>query len=140
MEEYTLVDNNFENNNSSQDFLIVNPALPTGPAEQLFIAGASVFEITVFTPPIQRVTILGINLPEPNTFGPYDSYIATLTVQDSDDPLATLYLVPTEDRENWVGTTLLDFGGTLPNINVSVRPQSGFDRIGEVILEGHVFP
>ena len=136
-----MEDNILENNNNpSQDFIIVNPILPTGPAEQLFIAGASVFEITVFTPPIQRVTILGINLPEPNTFGPYDSYIATLTVPGSDEPLQTLYLVPTEDRQNWVASTLLDFGGTLPNINVQVRPQSGFDRIGEVILEGPVFP
>ncbi len=128
------------NNNTRQDFISTNPLLPTGPAEQLFIAGASVFEITIYIPPIQRVTILGINLPEPDTFGPYDSYVATLTVPDSLEPLATIFMVPTEDKQNWVATTLLDFGGTLPNIEVSISPQYGFDRIGDVILQGPVFP
>ncbi len=127
-------------NDRNQEFIVTHPLLPTGPAEQLFIAGASVFEITIFTPPLQRVTILGINLPEPDTFGPFDSYVATLTVPDELEPLATLTLKPTVDNENWVATTLLDFGGTLPpNINASVRPQLGTDRVGEVILQGTVF-
>lgn len=128
-----------ENNINNQDFIEVNPLLPTGPAKQLFIAGASVFEITIYTPPIQRVTILGINLPDPDTFGSYDSYVATLLVQGSLDPLAELYLQPTLDNQNWVASTTLDFGGTLPNIEVEIRPIS-YDRIGEVILKGQVFP
>ncbi|UMZ74065.1 hypothetical protein [Natranaerofaba carboxydovora] len=127
------------NNNENQPFISTNPLFPTGPAEKLFIAGASAFEITTFTPPVQRVTILGINLPEPDTFGPYDSYVATLTVPDSTSTLATLYLVPTEDSQNWVASTLLDFGGTLPFIDVSVRPQLGAQRIGEIVLQGQVF-
>lgn len=113
--------------------------LPTGPAKKLFIAGASVFEITVFTPPLQRVTILGINLPDPDTFGPFDSYAATLEVQGETEPLATLFLSPTGDNQNWAASTLLEFGGTLPNIYVTVRPTS-FNRIGPAILEGPVFP
>ncbi len=125
--------------NEEQDFIEVNALLPTGPAKELFIAGASVFEITEFTPPVQRVTILGINLPDPDTFGPYDSYTATLTIPGSDVPLSTLYLVPTGDNQNWVANTLLDFGGTIPNIDVTVRPVS-YDRMGEVILQGPLFP
>ncbi|KUO49816.1 MAG: hypothetical protein APF76_00805 [Desulfitibacter sp. BRH_c19] len=130
--------NNERQNN--QSFIVTHPLDATGPAEQLFIAGVSVFEITIFTPPVQRVTILGINLPAPGTFGPYDTYVAYLTIPDSIEPLATLPLIPTEDNLNWVATTLLDFGGTLPSINVSVRPQLGFDRIGDIILQGQVFP
>jgi len=129
-----------EETNVGQDFIVTNPLNPVGPAKQLFIAGVSVFEITPFTPPIQRVTILGINLPEPDTFGPYDRYVATLTVPGSLDPLATLILVPTEDNQNWIGTTFLDFGGTLPNINVSVRPESVSGQVGKIILQGPVFP
>lgn len=113
---------------------------PVGPAEQLFIAGASVFEITPFTPPVQRVTILGINLPEPDTFGPFDRYVAVLTAAGSPSPLAEVTLVPTLDSQNWAATVLLDFGGTLPEIEAVVRPQSGSDRIGEAILQGRVFP
>lgn len=127
------------NNSTNQNYIETNPLYPTGPAEQLFIAGASVFEITIFTPPIQRVAVLGINLPEPDTFGPYDSYAAVLMTSNSTEPLATLILKPTEDKQNWVATTLLDFGGTLPNINVSIRPQLNSDRIGNVILQGQVF-
>ena len=127
-------------NNGNQLFIVTNPLYPAGPAEQLFIAGASAFEITVFVPPIQRVTILGINLPEPNTFGPYDSYFAILSIPDTNETLATIPLIPTGDNQNWVGNILLDFAGTLPNINVAVRPQLGFERIGNVILEGQVFP
>jgi hypothetical protein len=126
-------------NHESQAFITTNPLLPAGPAAQLFIAGVSVFEITVFLPPLQRVTILGINLPEPDTFGPFDSYVASLTIPDAPGPLAVFPLVPTEDNQNWAATTLLNFGGTLPNINVSVRPQ-GFERTGDVILQGPVFP
>jgi len=129
-----------EENNAEQDFIVTNPLTPVGPAKLLFIAGASVFEITPFTPPIQRVTILGINLPEPDTFGPFDRYVATLTAAGSLDPLATLILVPTEDEQNWVATTFLDFGGTLPNINVAVRPESVSGQVGKVILQGPVFP
>ena len=130
---------NQNNNDTGQLFIETNPLDPTEHAEDLFIAGASVFEITTFTPPLQRVTILGINLPDPDTFGPYDSYVATLTVPDSLEPLATIPLIPTKDKENWVGTTLLEFGGTLPTIIAEVRPQLGSDRIGEVILQGQVF-
>lgn len=126
-------------NNESQDFIVTHPLYPTGPAEQLFVAGASVFEITAFVPPIQRVTILGINLPEPDTFGPYDSYVATLVTSNS-EPLATMFLIPTEDNQNWAASTLLDFGGTLPDIQVFIRPQLGFERVGNIILQGKVFP
>lgn len=133
-----MEENIIEDNIHSQEFSQVNALSPTGPAEELFILGASVFEITIFTPPVQRVTILGINLPDPDTFGPYDSYIATLTSPGSEIPLGTLFLVPTVDSQNWVASTLLEFGGTLPNIVVTIRP-IGNDRIGEVILKGDVF-
>lgn len=126
-------------NRQEQEGIVANPLTPTGPAAQLFMAGGSVFEITIFTPPLQRVTILGINLPEPDTFGPYDSYVATLEIPGAIEPLATLVLSPTVDNQNWVASTLLDFGGTLPTINVTVRPAS-FNQTGNVILEGAVFP
>lgn len=124
---------------NSKDFIVTNPLYPVGPAKELFIAGASVFEITEFLPPIQRVTILGINLPDPDTFGPYSSYWATLAIPKTPGTLATFPLVRTEDGQNWVGTTLLDFGGTLPPIQVVVRPQLGEEQIGAVILQGKVF-
>lgn len=124
---------------NQEDFIVVNPLEPTGPARLLFIAGASVFEITALTPPLQRVTVLGINLPEPDTFGPFDSYVATLQVPGDLQPLATFTLFPTADNQNWAASTLLDFGGTLPPINVTVRPQLGTQRIGPVILAGPVF-
>ncbi len=129
-----------QNIQSDQDFITTNPLVPAGPAQQLFIAGASVFEITVFTPPIQRVTLLGINLPDPDTFGPFDSYVAVLTAVGSDQPLGTVVLRPTTDGQNWAATTFLDFGGTLPEINVEVRPQLGTERVGDAILQGRVFP
>lgn len=134
------MEENKRQNEVPESLIVTNPLSPTGPAGQLFIAGASVFEITIFTPPVQRVTILAINLPEPDTFGPYDSYVASLTIPDSLEPLATFPLLPTGDNQNWVGTTLLNFGGTLPTINASVRPQLGSDLIGDVILQGQVFP
>ena len=90
-------------------------------------------------PPIQCVTILGINLPDPGILGPFDSYTAVLTAVGSSVPLATVPLIPTADNKNWVATTFLQFGGTLPEIEVEVRPQSE-TRVGEAILEGRVFP
>ena len=125
--------------NMIKDFIEVNALLPAGAANELFIAGASVFEITDFVPPVQRVTILAINLPDPDTFGPYDSYVATLFIPGSLDELATMYLVPTNDNQNWVASTLLEFGGTLPNMKVEVKP-IGFEREGQVVLQGEVFP
>lgn len=124
----------------SLSFVEVNPLLPAGPAEQLFIAGASIFEITTFIPPIQRVTILAINLPEPNTFGPYESYVATITVAGTDEFVSELFLFPTDNKDNWVASAFLTFGGTLPPLEVAIRPVDYGDRIGEVILQGPVFP
>lgn len=125
--------------NGNQPFITTNPLNPVGPAANLFIAGASVFEITVFEPPLQRVTILGINLPDPDTFGPYDRYVATLFAgNNTTDTIATIQLIPTLDQENWVGTTILEFGGTLFPIFVEIRPVSD-TRTGPVILQGQVF-
>lgn len=134
-----MEDNKIETN-QGLSFVEVKALIPTGPAEQLFIAGASVFEITTFIPPIQRVTILGINLPDPGTFGPYESYVATISVAETEDFVAELYLMPTNDKENWVASTFLKFGGTLPNLEVAIRPVDYGDRIGEVILQGPIFP
>ncbi|MHB1419900.1 MAG: hypothetical protein ACYCX4_10020 [Bacillota bacterium] len=121
-------------------FTTTNPLTPVGPAADLFIAGASIFEITDFEPPLQRVTIVGINLPDPDTFGPFDIYVATLEVPGNiPDIIAKIILKPTADKSVWAGTTNLTFGGTLPTLNVTVRPQQNNTRIGPVILQGPVF-
>lgn len=126
--------------NKQHSFTTTNPLTPMGPAKQLFVAGASVFEITDFTPPLQRVTILAINLPDPGVFGPFDMYVALLSVAGEENaPLAEIVLEPTIDRLNWVGTVFLEFGGTIPPLVVAVRPQMGDNRIGPVIMEGSVF-
>lgn len=120
-------------------FITTNALAPVGPAEQLFIAGASVFEITVFEPPVQRVTIVGINLPEPGIFGPYNQYLATVESPGEPNSIAEIDLVPTLDRTIWAGSAQLTFGGTLPPMTVSVRPQLFGVRVGPVILQGTVF-
>ncbi len=122
-------------------FIIINPLIPVGPAEDLFIAGVSTFEITAFEPPLQRVTIVGINLPEPDVFGPFTDYLATLEVPTNGEveELTRFTLEPTFNTSIWGGTTLLEYGGTLFPINVTVRPISQ-TRVGPVILEGPVFP
>lgn len=124
--------------NRQLSFIETNPLLPVGPAADLFIAGASVFEITVFEPPLQRVTVVGINLPEPDTFGPYDAYLATLVIPgEPEEELTSFILEPTLDASIWAGLTFLDFGGTLFPINAIVRPIS-LERMGPIILEGPV--
>ena len=122
-------------------FIETNPLQPVGPAQDLFISGASIFEITNFEPPLQRVSVVGVNLPNPGIFGPFDSYVATLTIPvDGEEPqeLASFVLEPTFNEQIWGGSTLLDFGGTLPEINAAVRPQLDGERVGPVILEGPV--
>ena len=124
---------------NNMDFITTNSLEPTGPASELFIAGASVFEITPFLPPLQRVTILGINLPDQDTFGPYQYYVATIAPPDDpDNVIAAMFLEPTPDMQLWAATTFLEFSGTLPPMNVYVRPQLNDFRIGPVILQGPV--
>jgi len=134
-----LTEHNCNNNNDTNaGFATVLDVV--GPAAELFVAGISLFEITDFTPPLQRVTIVGINLPDPDTFGPFDQYVATLTVPDTvPQVLDTFPLEPTVSAAGWVGVTFLTFGGTLPMIEVAVRPQSFDDRVGPVILQGIIF-
>lgn len=121
-------------------FITTNPLIPTGPAAHLFVAGAAVFEITVFEPPIQRVTLVGINLPPPGIFGPFSEYKATVLVSGDTATVAEFFLLPTIDSAVWAGTTLLDFGGTLPNLKAVVRPVLNGVRQGAVILKGTIFP
>lgn len=120
-------------------FVETNPLNATGPGKQLFIAGAAIFEITTFEPPVQRITVVGVNLPDPDTFGPFNQYVAIFEVPGDPAPLAELILQPTMDYQNWAASTLLFFGGTLPPINVSVRPRSYDGRIGPIILQGSAF-
>lgn len=118
-------------------FITTNPLYPVGPAADLFIAGASVFEITDFEPALQRVTIVGINLPEPDTFGPYQNYVAILiTADEAMEEIGRVFLEPTISQQVWAGVTFLDFGGTLFPINVQVRPVGDEGEVGPVILEG----
>lgn len=122
-------------------FITTNPLYPAGPAEELFIAGASVFEITNFQPPLQRITVIGINLPEPRTFGPYNNYLAVLVSGDEEvEELGGLFLNPTISREVWAGVTFLNFGGTFFPINIQIRPTGDEGQIGPVILEGPLIP
>lgn len=125
---------------NGHSFVVTNPLTPVGPGEDLFIAGASIFEITDFDPPLQRVTVVGINLPPPDTFGPYDEYVATIS--PTDDPtqtILTLILRPTAGGAVWAGTGFLTFGGTLFPMTATVRPQQDTNRVGPAILEGPAF-
>lgn len=119
-------------------YVATQPLLPTGPAAQLFIAGAAVFEITIFEPPVQRVTIVSINLPPPGIFGPYAEYRASISAPGDPTPVVNIYLSPT-DGAVWAGSALLNFGGTLPRLEASVRPVMYGVRIGPVVLQGPVF-
>lgn len=123
-----------------QSFVETHPLTPVGPAAGLFISGVSVFEITVFTPPIQRVSVIGINLPDPGVFGPFTMYVATVSPTDNpEDVITQIILLPTPDRLFWAGTTFLTFGGTLFPMTVTVRPVQDETFIGPVILEGPLF-
>ncbi|MTI96286.1 MAG: hypothetical protein FH749_12555 [Firmicutes bacterium] len=119
-------------------FITTNVLEPVGPASQLFISGVSIFEITIFEPPLQRVTLVAINLPDPDTFGPFDQYVATLEIPGESAPQEEIVLLPTPDEAVWAGSTLLTFGGTLPTINAFIRPQLNGVRVGPVILQGRV--
>lgn len=122
-------------------FITTNPLVPVGPAADLFIAGVSVLEITDFEPPLQRVTVVGINLPDPDTFGPYANYVANLIVpNETMEEVGMVFLEPTFSQEVWAGVTFLNFGGTLFPIDVQVRPVGDEGQIGPVILEGPLIP
>lgn len=117
----------------------VNILEPVNAGAELFIAGMSLFELTVFEPPLQRVTVTGVNLPDPDTFGPFDQYSAEVMTADG-DPVATLILQPTSDQSVWAGTAFLDFGGTIPPLMTRVLPLTpGSYASDSPILEGPLF-
>lgn len=128
-----------EQQEDGHSFIETGALIATGPAEQLFIAGISGFEITDFEPPLQRVTIVGINLPDPEVFGPYDAYEAVIL--DPEQGVVTQFqLFPVPDQRIWAGTTFLTFGGTLFPMTGIVRPIAlATDQTGPAILEGTVF-
>lgn len=120
-------------------FIEAGALVATGPAEQLFIAGISGFEITDFEPPLQRVTIVGINLPDPAVFGPYDAYEAAVLDPDQ-DVVTEFQLLPIPSQRIWAGTTFLTFGGTLFPMTAIVRPIAlATNQNGPAILEGTIF-
>lgn len=128
-----------EQQEDGHSFIEAGALVATGPAEQLFIAGISGFEITDFEPPLQRVTIVGINLPDPGVFGPYDAYEAV--VLDPEQGVVTEFqLFPIPDQRIWAGTAFLTFGGTLFPMTGIVRPIALASNItGPAILEGTIF-
>lgn len=120
-------------------FIEAGALTATGPAEQLFIAGISGFEITDFEPPLQRVTVVGINLPDPAVFGPYDAYEAVV-LDPEQDIVTEFQLFPISKQRIWAGTTFLTFGGTLFTMTAIVRPISMETNLnGPAILEGTIF-
>lgn len=128
-----------EQQEDGHSFIETGALIATGPAEQLFIAGISGFEITDFEPPLQRVTIVGINLPDPEVFGPYDAYEAVIL--DPEQGVVTEFqLSPVPDQRLWAGATFLTFGGTLFPMTGIVRPIALAGNLtGPTILEGTIF-
>jgi len=122
-------------------FIEVNMLNAMGPGTALFISGFGSFELTAFDPPVQRAVVVGVNLPAPGTFGPYDNYNLILKFVLPDTPPQTideLILKSSPDRSIWSGVTLLTFECTLDPIRTTVRPQ-GQRWVGEPILQGFIF-
>ncbi|MEY9869334.1 hypothetical protein ABIE66_004713 [Peribacillus sp. B2I2] len=101
---------------------------------------ALVYKVQLRPPSFARtnVSILGVHLPEPSSYGNYDSYEGFAFIPDEISWRFRLYPSPEKDSPTWAGR-FDEITAKLENVEVQVRlSNSKTEKLGPSILRGNI--
>ena len=101
---------------------------------------ALVYKVQLHPPSFARtnISILGVHLPEPSSYGNYDSYEGFAFIPEEISWRFRLYPSPEIDSPTWAGR-IDDISAEMENVVVQVRlSNSKADKLGPSILENKI--
>ena len=101
---------------------------------------ALVYKVQLRPPSMARtnISILGVHLPEPSSYGNYDSYEGFAFIPDEISWRFRLYPSPEKDSPTWAGR-FDEITAKMENVEVQVRlSNSKTEKIGPSILRSNI--
>ena len=101
---------------------------------------ALVYKVQLRPPSFARtnVSILGVHLPEPSSYGNFDSYEGIAFIPDEISWRFKLYPSPEKDRPTWAGR-FDEITAKMENVEVQVRlSYSKTEKLGPIILKSNI--
>ncbi|MFE5429961.1 hypothetical protein [Peribacillus simplex] len=101
---------------------------------------ALVYKVQLRPPSFARtnVSILGVHLPEPSSYGNYDSYEGFALIPDEISWCSRLYPFPEKDSPTWAGR-FDEITSKMENVEVQVRlSNSKTEKLGPSILSSTI--
>lgn len=99
---------------------------------------ALIYKVQLRPPSFPRtnISILGVHLPEPKTYGPYDSYEGFAFIPNVISWRFRLYPTPEQDSPSWAGR-FDEITAKMENIEVQIRlSNSKTEKLGPSLLTG----
>ncbi|MBT2671221.1 hypothetical protein J7E95_10380 [Streptomyces sp. ISL-14] len=101
---------------------------------------ALVYKVQLRPPSFARtnISILGVHLPEPSSYGNYDSYEGFAFIPDEISWRFSLYPTPEKDSPTWAGR-FDEITAKMENVEVHVRlSNSKTEKLGPTILRSNI--
>ncbi|WP_096273474.1 hypothetical protein [Paucisalibacillus globulus] len=101
---------------------------------------ALVYKVQLRPPSFERtnISILGVHLPEPSSYGNYDSYEGFAYIPEEISWRFKLYPSPEQDSPTWAGR-FDEITAKIENVEVQLRlSNSKTEKLGPSILESNV--
>ncbi|MCM3761187.1 hypothetical protein M3212_10380 [Alkalihalobacillus oceani] len=102
---------------------------------------ALVYKVQLRPPSFARtnISILGVHLPEPSTYGDYDSYEGFVFIPEEISWRFKLYPTPEQESPTWAGRFDEITAEMGENVVVQVRlSNSKTEKLGPIILESNI--
>ncbi|WP_413816892.1 hypothetical protein [Priestia megaterium] len=102
---------------------------------------ALIYNVQLGSPPSfprTNISILGVHLPDPSSYGQYDSYEGYATIPNEISWRFRMYPTPEEDGPTWAGRIDL-ITADMRNVKVQIRLSNAkLEKLGPPVLQGKI--
>ncbi|WKG33293.1 hypothetical protein [Priestia aryabhattai] len=102
---------------------------------------ALIYNVQLGSPPSfprTNISILGVHLPNPSSYGQYDSYEGYATIPNEISWRFRMYPTPEEDGPTWAGRIDL-ITADMRNVKVQIRLSNAkLEKLGPPVLQGKI--
>ncbi|MBT2575194.1 hypothetical protein J7E26_14760 [Bacillus sp. ISL-51] len=101
---------------------------------------ALIYKVQLYPPSAARtnISIIAVHLPQPSSYGNYDSYEGVASKPDEISWRFKLYPTPEEESSSWAGR-LDSISAEIKNVKIQVRPSnSRTQKLGPSVLTNNI--